>query len=170
MRFTRLALIAPAFVPAAAVAAMSADQVLAEAAKLPPQVPGQYRTTLELLEIDGAGDSKELAALLRSENKEELKNSDSCENPEQASSAGVKLAQEILEDDCAFDQFEVEGEAVSIIAQCPANRDLPGRVKMVGRIGAESMDMLITVEQRTSDKNSMRLKMRAKSERVGACV
>lgn len=167
----RLTLIALAFVPAAAFAAMSTDEVLAEAAKLPPHVPGQYRTTLELLEIEGPGDAKELATLRQSMSKEELDNSKACDSPEESpASAGVELVQEILEDRCIFDQFNVVGDTVSIIAQCPADNDVSGRVKLNGRIAAESMDLLITVEQQDSDKRPMRMKMRARTERVGACA
>jgi hypothetical protein len=165
-------LIALAVAPAAAFAAMSGEEVLAEAARLPPHVPGQYRTSMTLLEVDGPAETKELADLLRSDSgNEEIRNSDSCEDPQGAdSSAGTELVREILADQCVFEQFTVAGEAVTAVVQCPPDGGMPGRVKMSGRIGAENLDMLVTAEQRLPDKGTMRLKMRIKSERVGECT
>lgn len=172
IRRVRLSLLALGVVPAAAMAAMSSDQVVAEAGKLPPQVPGQYRTSLEVLEVDGPTESKEFADALRSgADNAELRNSDSCDDPAVAgTSAGTQLVREIFEDDCEFEQFAVSGEAVTAVLQCPADRDLPGRVKMVGRIGADKLDMLMTVEQRLPDKSTVHMKMRIKSERIGECA
>lgn len=171
MRLVRLALVALAFPPAAALASVSAEQVLAEAAELPVHVPGQYRTSLDLVEIDGSAEAKDFADLLRSEGKDELKNSDSCTDPALVGvSAGVPLVREILEDDCTFERFDVIGETVSAVVQCPAGGEQPDRVKMSGRMGAESVDLQMTVEQTLPDKTKIRMQMRIRSERVGACV
>ena len=171
MRFTGLALIALAFAPAAAFAAMTADQVLGEAAKLPPKVPGQYHLTFELLEVDPAVDPAELEDALRSEDKEELKNSDSCESPDEPIvSAGVELVENVFEDGCVFDQFEVSGETVNALVQCPADQGGPERIKMVGRMGADSAEMLMTSEQSLPDKSTFRMTMRLTSQRVGECA
>jgi hypothetical protein len=171
-RRVRLALLALGLVPAAAMAAMSGDEVIAEAGKLPRQVPGQYRMSMELLALDGPAEAKEIADSLRSDaGSEEVKNSDSCDDPAAADdSAGSQLVREILADDCVFEQFTVAGEAVTAVVTCPADSDGPGRVKMSGRIGADSLDMLMTVEQRLPDKNTMRMKMRIRSERIGECA
>jgi len=171
MRFARLTPLALAVVPAAAFAAMSGDEVLAEAARLPRQVPGQYRTSLEMLEADGPAGAKDLAEVLRSAGNDEVENSEACADPEGAdASGGTHLVREILEDGCTFDHFAVSGETVTAVAQCPPDRGLPERVKMTGRIGAERLDMLVTVDQGVPDKGTMRLKMRIRSERVGDCA
>jgi hypothetical protein len=171
MHFARLALMALAFTPAAAIASVSADQVLAEAAKLPLHVPGQYRMSIELIEADGAAQTKVLTELMRSEGKESLQNSDSCADPSQAeTSAGVHLVREILEDNCEFERFTVSGENVSAIVQCPADGGMAGRIKMNGRIGADSLDVLMTIEQTLPDKGTTRMQIRTRSERVGECA
>jgi hypothetical protein len=172
MRPVRLALFALAAVPAAAFAAMSSEQVIAEAGKLPQQAPGQYRTSLELLQLDGPAESQEFAELLRSgPANEEVENSDSCANPEAVeASAGVQLVREILADQCVFEQLSVSGDAVAAVVQCPPGQGMPGRVSMNGRIGADSLDLLVTVEQKLPDKGAMRMKMRIRSERIGDCA
>jgi hypothetical protein len=171
MRIARLALIALAFAPVAAMASIPADQVLAEAAKLPAHVPGQYRMTLDLLDLDGSPQSKIFADAMRSAGKESVQNSESCTDPALAeSSSGTQLVREILEDNCVFEQFAVSGETVSAVMQCPADGGFAGRVKMNGRFGAESLDVLMTMEHALPDKSTARMRIRARSERVGECA
>ena len=59
MRIAGIASIALVTLPAAGLATVSVEDVLAEIDKLPQQRPGQYRRQIEFLEIDVSGDSKE---------------------------------------------------------------------------------------------------------------
>ena len=173
MLIYRLGSIATVLLPAAAMASVPADQVLEEAAKLPLHVPGQYRMSVELLEIDTEVQSKPFAEVAPLGNKGEVENSEACADPTLAeTSMGVQMVQEILGDGCMFEQFRVSGENVSAVVHCPANGETVGRVKMNGRIGAEAFDLVMTIEQAFPDKSTprMRMRMRARSERVGECA
>jgi hypothetical protein len=167
----RLAPLALAAMPAAALAALSTEEVVAEAAKLPRVTPGLYRMTLEMLEIDAPSASKEEAKGLRlvmGKNGEEAK--ESCVTPEDAAIApGDELVREILADRCTFDHLRVSGETISAIVQCPAGDDLPSRVKMSGRVGAEGMQLMLTVEQKPAGQEPIRISMRVSTERLGDC-
>ena len=165
----RLAPLALAALPAAALAALSAEEVVAEAGKLPRVTPGLYRTTLEVLEVDAPSASKEEAESLQSAmgSKGEAAE-EACVTPEDAAIApGDELVGEILADRCTFDHIRVSGEAISAIVQCPAGADLPSRVKMNGRVGAEGMQLMLTVEQELAGQEPIRISMRVSTERLG---
>ncbi|HEU4651148.1 MAG TPA: DUF3617 family protein [Croceibacterium sp.] len=175
-RSRRLAALVPlalVVAPAATLAAMSSDEVIAEAAKLPQQTPGQYRTSLELLSADGPADVKEFAQELRAGKAE---SSESCVMPDESDAPVTpnltvpQMVQEILADGCTFEQFAVSGEALTAVVQCPPGRDLPARVKINGRVGSDSANLLLMVEQKAADQGTFRLKMRISSERIGECA
>ena len=170
MRIAGIAAIALVTLPAAGLATVSVEDVLAEIEKLPQQRPGQYRRQIEFLEIDAPGDSKEAAQSMLSTLGENRANSEEiCLTPEEVV-VGPQLVRAITEDDCTFEHIAVAGETVTAVVQCASGSDGPNRVKMSGRVGPEDMALTVVMEQKVSAGGPMRMKMRISSRRIGDCA
>lgn len=162
MGFARLAPLALAALPGAAVSQVSGDH--------PPRA-GQYRTALDLVLFEVPGVSEDQLAPARAEFLEELASgNDFCLAPDAASDAmRRKMLENLAEGDCSFGRFQSTGATVSATLSCTREATDRGRVTIDGRIWVENADLNMNLEQDFAGLGPTRIVVRARSARVGDC-
>jgi hypothetical protein len=152
--------------------AVSHEEAAAAAAGVPAPQPGQYRTSVELLEFEIPGMTDQMKAQMRSIVGGELaKGNTSCLTPEEAAANGPKrMAENMAEGNCTFNKFDVSGETISADMQCTGDDGLTSHVLMSGTMTQTSSDMTMTMDHAMEGVGQVRMKMHLKSERTGDCA
>lgn len=171
MRLARLAPVALAVLPAAAVSQVSADPL----AVVPPGPGqprgGQYRTALELIEFDVPGATEDSLRAMRDVVAEGLASGNAfCLEPDPLDEGmRRKMLEHIAEGECTFDSFNRTGAAVNATMSCIRSASVDSQVTMGGRIWAENADLDMTLKQDLPGLGATRIRVRAQSARVGDC-
>lgn len=151
---------------------LSNEEVAAEASGLVQPRPGQYRTSLELLEFDAPGMPEEakqqmqqiFASGLQEGNTFCMTEADVAENgPEQ-------MVKNLAESDCTMNSFNVSGNTVVADMQCPGEGGGTSKVRMEGQMSAEGSTMTMDMDQEIAGMGATKMKMRVTSERTGDCA
>ncbi len=134
--------------------------------------PGQYRTSVELLEFEVPGMTDQMKAQMRSVFGGELaKGNTSCLTPEEAEANGPKrMAQNMAEGNCTFRKFDVSGGTISADMQCTGDDGRTSHVLMDGLMTRTSSDMTMTMSQEMEGMGNVHMKMHVKAERIGDCA
>jgi hypothetical protein len=150
---------------------VSNEAVAAAAEGLIEPRPGQYRTSLELLEFDVPGMTDQMKAQMRSMvGGEFAKGNTYCLTPEEAAANGSKrMAENMAEGNCTFSKFDVSAGTLSADMQCTGDDGLTSHVLMNGIMTQTSSDMTMTMNQQMEGVGQLRMKIHAKSERIGDC-
>jgi hypothetical protein len=143
----------------------------AAASMVTPQ-PGQYRTSLELLEFDIPGMDDQMKARMRSIVGGELaKGNTSCLTPEEAAANGPKrMAQNMAEGNCTFSKFAASGGTISADMQCTGDDGQTSHVLMDGLMTQTGSDVTMTMDQTMEGVGQVHMKMHVKAERTGDCA
>lgn len=157
---------------AAMTGADAADAVTAEAANIVQPRPGQYQTSLELIEFDVPGMPDDAKAQMRAMVGGELTQGNNfCLTPEEAEANGPKrMAENLAESNCTFNKFNVSGGNLVADMQCKGEDGMVSHVLMDGQMTSESSTMLMTMEQEIANMGKTRMKMRVTSKRTGDCA
>jgi hypothetical protein len=152
--------------------AVSNEEAAARAEGMVQPQPGQYRTSLELLEFDIPGMTDQMKAQMRSiVGGEFAKGNTYCLTPEEAAANGPKrMAENMAEGNCSFSKFDVSAGTLSADMQCTGDDGLTSHVLMNGMMTQTSSDMTMTMNQDMEGVGQVRMKIRAKSERTGDCA
>ena len=151
---------------------LSADEVAAEAGSLVQPRPGQYRTSLELLEFEApglpAGAKEQMQQIFASGLSE---GNTFCMTPEDASKNGPEeMVKNLAESDCEMSSFNVSGNTVVADMQCAGEGGKTNRVLMEGQMTAEGSTMTMSMNQEMPGMGAVDMKMRVTSERIGECA
>jgi hypothetical protein len=79
------------------------------------------------------------------------------------------MLEHIAEGECTFDRFEMNGVAVTAAMSCTRDASLGSQVLMDGRIWAENSAVNMTLTQDLPGVGATRIRVRARSARVGDC-
>jgi len=151
--------------------ALTGEEVAAAAGDMVQPRPGQYRTTLELLEFEAPG--------VPDSAKEQMENAFAsglaegntfCMTEEDAAKNGPRqMVENLAESDCEMKTFEVSGNSVVAEMQCGGTQGASNTVKMEGEMTAESSTMTMDMSQAMAGMGAMNMKMRVNSQRIGDC-
>ena len=152
--------------------AVSAESVAARVEGMVQPRPGQYQTTLELIELDVPGMNEQTQAQMRAMMGGELsQGNDFCLTPEEAENNGAqKMMENLAESNCTFDKFDVAGGKIDADMQCKGDDGLVSHVLMDGTMTAEGSTMTMTMDQEMANVGKMNMKMRVTSKRTGDCA
>src|SRR5690606_11865013 len=150
---------------------LTADEVAAAAADMVQPRPGQYRSTLELLEFDAPGVPDSAKQQMRQIFASGLTEGNTfCLTPEDAAANGARqMVENMAESDCTMDRFDVTGGAVVAEMQCAGEGGAASTVKMEGQMTTESSTMTMDTSQNVPNIGETRMKMRVTSQRIGDC-
>jgi hypothetical protein len=170
MRITLLAPLAAAALPVTAWA-VTEEEIAREARELVVQRPGQYRTTLEMLHFESPDASKQATAQMGRVFAKGLEDNLYCLTPEAVADRSARgILEGLTEGDCSVEAFDVEGETVTAALQCRYNADMFSHVTLNGRIGPESSELVMSMEQKLGSTGPIRIKLRISSQRIGECA
>ena len=151
---------------------VSGEEVAAEAAGAIRPLPGQYRTSYEMLEFSAPGAPEAVQQAMQAQMggaAEVAKPTLSCLTPEQAAANGPEeMAKQIAEGNCTVARFDVSGGSVSSEMQCSGADGINTKVQMDGQMTSTSTTMTMTTEVDVQGQKVV-TKARVTSERVGDC-
>lgn len=149
---------------------LTAADVAAEAATAVKPQPGQYTSTVELLEFDVPGLTADMKAQMKTMAEGGLAEGNSfCMT--QADADPKKMLENIAESECTFSQFDVNGGTVKADMVCKGEGEggAQARVQMDGNMTADSSVMTMTMAQSMGNMGEVNMKMRVTSKRTGEC-
>ncbi|AKH44262.1 hypothetical protein FHS61_001582 [Altererythrobacter atlanticus] len=132
--------------------------------------PGQYSTTLELVEFEVPGLSGDLADQIRDLAASGFAEGNSfCLTPEEAEEGPRRMVRDLAENDCTFNKFDVAGGTINADLSCIADDGSEGTMKMTGTMTSESSDMMMEMDQQIPQMGKAHMKVKVNSRRVGEC-
>lgn len=151
--------------------AVSGDELAAEAANLVQPRPGQYRTTLELVEFDAPGLPESAKQQMQQIFASGLAEGNTfCMSQADVDANGPEqMVKNLAEADCTMNAFDVSGNTVTADMQCPGEGGGTRTVKMNGQMAAESSNMTMEMAQDIPQMGATRMTVSVSSERVGDC-
>ena len=151
---------------------LSAEEVAAEADGMVQPRPGQYRTSLELLEFDAPGIPDSAKQQMQQAFESGLAEGNTfCMTEADAAENGPRqMVENLAESDCDMKTFQVSGGSVVAEMQCASEGGGTNTVKMEGQMTAESSTMTMDMNQEVAGVGAMNMKMRVNSERIGDCT
>lgn len=154
---------------------VSAAVVASQAEGLVQPRPGEYRTTMELLDFqmpDIPGMTEQMKQQMRATMGASLTQShDFCLTPDEAAANGPRqMAEKLAKSNCTMEQFDIKGSAIVAEMLCPgANGAGSSRMRMEGEMSAEGSVMTMAMDQDMPGRGPMQMKMKVTSERTGEC-
>jgi hypothetical protein len=137
--------------------------------------PGEYRTTLELLDFqmpDIPGMTEQMKQQMRATMGASLTQShDFCLTPEEAAANGPRqMAEKLAKSNCTMKRFDISGNTIVADMSCPgANGAGASTMRMEGQMNAEGSVMTMAMDQEVAGRGSIHTKMKVTSERTGDC-
>lgn len=129
--------------------------------------PGEYRVTMEVLEVDIPGAPPEAVKMMR-----EMMGGQThqyCLTQDDVDKGFEEMARQSQDGDCSFERFDVDGG--SLDAKMTCTQDGQGSVTMTmqgtGSATSSEMDMLMEGNMGGMGKSSIHMK--ARHERIGDC-
>jgi hypothetical protein len=152
--------------------AISGVEVAAEAEGMVQPKPGQYRTTLELIEFNAPGVPDSAREQMQQAFASGLAEGNTfCMTEAEAAENGPRqMVENLAESDCEMSSFNVSGNTVVAEMQCAGPGGGKNTVKMEGEMTAESSTMTMDLAQDLGAVGNVAMKMRVASQRTGDCT
>lgn len=153
---------------APAEAGLSAEEVMAEAGNAVQPQPGQYSSTVELIDFQVPGVPDAMVAQMRGAVASgAAQGNQFCMT--EADADPKAMLENLAESDCTFNQFAVTGGTIKADMSCKGEGGVAARVQMDGTMTAQSSTMTMTMTQPVANVGDATIKMRIASRRTGAC-
>ena len=151
---------------------VSAEEAAAEAEGMVQPLPGQYRSSIELLEFDVPGMPESVKQQMQQIAVGGLAEGNTfCMTKEQAAENGAEqMVKQLTESDCTVESFNVSGGSVVADMQCAGEGGGTGKVHMEGDMTAQGSVMTMDMEQEVPNVGQTRMKMKITSQRIGDCA
>ena len=149
-----------------------ADEMAAAAEDGPTPQAGQYRTTMELLEISIPDAPPEVANMMRQgfgQGPQEAKTY--CVTPEQAaqSTSREEVLKNLADSNCTVDSFDMAGGQIQAALTCSGDGAMTGQVTLTGTMTETSSDMEMSFKMQVPQAGEATMRMHMVSERIGDC-
>lgn len=147
--------------------AISADEVVERAREgaVRPQ-PGQYRSRIELVDVDIPGAPPEAVDMMRGRMAQ---TTEFCLTEEDVEEGYRQMASQMQGETCDFTKFDVEGGTIDAAMTCdnPAGGNM--KITTQGTGGETSSEFTMTMSGNLGGSDEGSMTMRQTSERIGDC-
>ena len=154
----------------------TADEVVAEAGKLERPRPGQYETTVELINFEVPGlPPQQAEAMKATMGNVSGQSSASCLTQAEADKGFEESVRKMTENNgamrCEFGRFDVDGGKIDAAMTCKGPQGLTSNITLDGTGSAEATSMHMKMVQKAAmiPGGEMRMEMKMNSRRVGDC-
>ena len=152
----------------------SEEQVKAEVAEMVKPRPGQYQTTVKVLNFEIPGVPKEQAEQFKAMFSGAGQASGFCLTKAESEAGYKDFTKKLAQGDCTYDRFEASGGTLDAKLTCKTGKDMTAVIEMTGKMTAESSDMHMKMEQTGAGplaaKGAVKMDMEMSSKRVGDCA
>lgn len=149
-----------------------AEEMAAAAEDGPTPQAGQYRTTMELLEISVPDAPPEMAQMLQQGFGEGAQQANTyCVTPEQAaqSTSREEVLKNLADSNCTVDEFNQSGGQIDALLTCSGDGMMSGQVTLNGTMTETGSDMEMSFKMQVPQAGEATMRMRMVSERIGDC-
>ena len=149
-----------------------AEEMAAAAEDGPTPQAGQYRTTMELLEISVPNAPPEMAQALQQGFGEGAQEANTyCVTPEQAAQATSReeVLKNLADSNCTVDEFNQAGGQINALLTCSGDGMMNGQVTLTGTMTETSSNMEMSFKMQVPQAGEATMRMRMVSERIGDC-
>ncbi len=147
------------------------DEVAAAAGEMPRPQPGQYSSTIELLDFDVPGLNDAMKQQMRSAAESGLAQGNSfCLTEEEAAQGPERMVQNMAESNCTFQRFDVSGGTIDAQMSCAGEGGITGDVKLTGTMSTQSSSITMDMNQEIPGAGTTHMKMKVDSRRTGECA
>lgn len=147
------------------------DEAAAKSDEMVKPDPGQYRNTVELVNLELPGAPKEVQDMMKQMMGGEPKVSEYCLTKEEADKGFEEMAKQSQDnDDCTFEKFEAEGGKIDAVMNCTANGQGTAKMTLNGVGTRTSSQMTMTIDATAPDGKAMKMTMKSNQERIGDCT
>lgn len=154
----------------------TADEVIAEAGELEKPLPGQYQTTVELVDFSVPGMPAAQAEQMKSMMGDVSANASGyCLTDEEAGKGFEDSLRKMTEGSggmkCEFEDFDVDGGKIAAALTCKGPQGMNADIALDGTASAEGSAMRMKMIQKAAmiPGGEMRMEMKMSSKRVGDC-
>ncbi|WP_432200015.1 DUF3617 domain-containing protein [Erythrobacter sp. W53] len=146
---------------------VSQEEMAAAAQDAIKPEPGQYRSTVKMVEVDIPGAPPEAVEMMQSGMGEQTQ--ESCMTEEDAAKGFEEMAKGTQNGDCTTNKFVVNGGDIDAEMTCAVPGQGEMKMTMDGSGTSTSMDMTMTMEGEIPGMGDARMVMNVQSERIGDC-
>ncbi|HZF44723.1 MAG TPA: DUF3617 domain-containing protein [Sphingomonadaceae bacterium] len=150
--------------------ASPAEAVAAAGMEMPQ--PGEYKQTVQILEMSIPGMPAAMAAQMKQAMPSDMTLTD-CLTPEESKEALKQLTERGMSKDnnCTYEKFAVSGNKIDAVMKCDGERGASGTFTLSGSFNSTGSDMTVEGDQVIPDMpgGKMHMKMHMVSERIGEC-
>jgi hypothetical protein len=154
----------------------TADEVIAEAGKLDAPRPGQYETSVEMIDFSIPGIPAQQAEQMKSMmGGMGGKASAYCLTPAEAEKGFEESVRKMTEGtggmECEFGRFAVDGGKLDAALTCKGPQGMNADIALAGTAAAETSSMRMKMVQKAAmiPGGEVRMEMRMDSKRIGDC-
>lgn len=133
--------------------------------------PGQYRATVEFVDVEVPNAPQQVQDMMRSMFDRGPQSHEYCLTKEEAEKGFEEMTRQAQEgdSDCSFEKFDASGGSIDAIMNCNAGEDGTARMTITGTGTETSSEMRMRMEAQGPGGQSMTLTMNSKQERIGDC-
>lgn len=140
----------------------------AQSSAIKPQ-PGQYKVSMEVLEVDIPGAPPQAVDMMRS--MMSSRTHQYCLSQDDVDTGFEEMARQSQEDgDCTFQRFDVDGGSIDAQMTCDANGQGKMTMTMKGEGTPTRSEMDMTMKGNMAGMGDSTIRMKATHERVGDCA
>lgn len=157
---------------AAEAGGSEAEEMAAAAEDGPTPQAGQYRTTMELVEISVPNAPPEMAQALQQGFGSGAQEANTyCVTPEQAAASNSReeVLKNLADSNCTVDQFNQAGGAIDAVLTCSGDGMMNGQVTLNGTMTETGSNMEMSLKMQVPQAGEATMRMRMVSERIGDC-
>lgn len=148
--------------------ALSMEDVAGAAADMDlTLVPGEYRSTTELIELSVPGLPDQVQQMAEQAFAEGAGSGHTYCVTEQMTSEDWLSS--MNESECTVSRFDEEGGTLNAVLQCNDPQGMNGRVELTGTAAGDSADMEMRFTQQFAEMGEGTIQLRVLSERIGDC-
>ncbi|TMM50411.1 DUF3617 domain-containing protein [Qipengyuania marisflavi] len=140
---------------------------VAERAKaaIRPQA-GQYRTTMQLVDIEIPGAPQSAIDMMRK--MMDGQSHEYCLTPSDVEQGFEEMAKQSQDGDCSYEKFDVSGSKIDALMRCKGETSMT--MAMTGSVTETSAEMDMTMKGDMTGMGDSTIQMRAKHTRIGDCA
>lgn len=151
--------------------AKTPQQVKTEAARLDRPEPGQYRTTIKIVDVSIPGMDPARAARMKTMFGDTGKTVEFCLTKADADKGYEEMNKRAAQGDCSYDQFSASGGKLDAKLTCKTGRGMTMTHQMHGTFSPTGSDMKMTSDASMPGLpgQGMHIEAEVKNERIGDC-
>ncbi len=149
----------------------TAEQVKTEASALIKPLPGQYRTTMKIINFAIPGMPADKAAQMKGMFSASGKSTEFCLSPADADKGFEEFSKRMAQGKCSFDQFTTTAGTLDAKMTCQTGKGMTGTYQMHGSFSSTGSKMAMKVNQSAAGLpgGGMMMEAEVNNERIGDC-